>query len=289
MRGLAVLLLFAGAAAAQDAGRTLKVYDDNRDGVLTKNEFPDAAAFAKADRDGDGEVTEDELAIFLGLKKAPPPPKNETEKPEAKKPAPEAKKESVSDGGVRKRPFTVPERVKDFFRRFDRNDDRKVDKKEAAGIGGEMWERFDRNNDEAFNYREATRYVRFTLEEAKKRPTRANFFELFDRNRDRKVTKREYDGPPAFFRQYDHDKDRVVTEDELNMGANAGGMSRRQMEADEEFMADGPTKAPKRTLVDRYDANGDGRVTLEELKGAEALMLRLDRNGDGVLSGRETR
>jgi len=287
--GIALLLAAAVLHAEDLAERTMKVWDKDRNGVLTIEEFSDEATFRKADRDGDGKVTQEEVAIFLGLKKAPAPePGKESKTEEKKAPAP-AKKETVTDGGMQKAPFTIPERVKDFFRRFDRNEDRRVEKKEAQGIGDEMWKRFDRDDDDAFNVREATRYIRFTLEEAKKRPTRANFFELFDRNRDKRVTKAEYDGPSQFFRQYDHDRDRVVTEEELNMGPDAGRGDTKQMESDEKFMADGPTKAPQRTLLDRYDKDGDGRVTLEELNGAEALMQRLDQNGDGVLSGREAK
>ncbi|MHC4939212.1 MAG: hypothetical protein ACYTHK_09615 [Planctomycetota bacterium] len=287
---LFVLLLLGPVALAQDdpAARTLKVWDANGDGVLSADEFPDEATFKKADRDGNGKVTEEEIAIFLGLKKAPPVKKKKEPKPVKKKPE-RPQGESVSDGGMRKQPFTVPERVKDFFRRFDADKNRKVDKKEAQGIGDDLWIRFDRNKDEAFSYKEATRYIRYQLTEAKKRPNRANFFELFDRNRDKKVTRAEYDGPAQFFRQYDHDRNKVVTEEELNMGPNAGTGNRRQMEADEKFMADGPTRAPKRNLLDRYDKDGDGRITLEELNGAEALMQRLDTNGDGVLSGREAK
>jgi Ca2+-binding EF-hand superfamily protein len=61
------------------------------------------------------------------------------------------------------------------------------------------------------------------------------------------------------------------------------------MDSDREFMADGPTRAPKQGLLARYDKDEDGRITLEELNGAEALMTRLDKNGDGVLSGSEVR
>ena len=290
MRLFAALILMVPFAHAEGnlAARTLKVWDTNRDGVLTKDEFPDEATFRKADRDRDGKVTLDEIAIFLGLKKAPAPENKKEVKPVVKKPA-RPKGESVSDGGMRKQPFTIPERVRDFFRRFDQDKDKLVSRKEAAGIGEAMWKRFDRNGDDAFSYREATRYMKYTINEAKKRPTRANFFELFDRNRDKKVTRAEYDGPSQFFRQYDHNRNNAVTEDELNMGPNAGKGNRRQMEADRKFMADGPTRAPKMTLLDRYDKNGDGRITLKELNGAEALMQRLDRNGDGVLSGREAK
>lgn len=284
------LLLVAGALLAEDlAERTMKAWDTDKNGVLTREELPDEATFKKADRDGDGKVTQDEVAIFLGLKKAPAAASAKEEKPAEKEKTEPAKKESVSDGGMRRAPFTVSERVKDFFLRFDRNKDKRVERKEAQGIGEEMWQRFDRNDDAAFDVREATRYIRYTLEEAKKRPTRANFFELFDRNHDKKVSKAEYDGPSQFFRQYDHDRDRVVTEEELNMGPNAGRSNRRQMTSDDEFMADGPTRAPARSLLERYDKDEDGRVTLEELNGAEALMQRLDANGDGVLSGREAK
>ncbi|MEM8883727.1 MAG: hypothetical protein AAGD14_06660 [Planctomycetota bacterium] len=292
--GVVWILLATAVLAEEDlAARTLKVWDRNGDGVLTADELPDDATFQKADRDRDGKVTREEIAIFLGLVK-PPQPKTEkppkakggkkTEKPKAAAP------ESKSDGGVKKAPFTVSERVKDFFERYDRDKNELVSRKEAAGIAEELFTRFDRSRDDAFNVREATRYVRWAIREAKKRPTRENFFDLWDRNRDRRVTKREYDGPPAFFRAHDHDKDKVVTLQELNMGPNAGmAMDKKQRARDEEFMADGPTKAPKRTLLDRYDANKDGRITLEELNGAEALMQRLDKNRDGVLSGAEAK
>jgi len=296
MRILGVFLLLSPFAFAADdlAERTLKVWDTNKDGVLTKDEFPDEATFLKADRDKNGKVTRTEIAIFLGLKK--PPAKKEA--PDPKKSAPpkppsksreKRKAESKSDGGVAKRPFTVSERVKDFFKRFDKDKNRKVEREEAQGIGEQLWKQFDRNRDDAFSYKEASRYIRFNLEQAKRRPTRANFFELFDRNRDDRVTRREYDGPSAFFRQYDHNRNKVVTREELNLGPNAGVRSTRNMEADRDFMADGPTRAPERNLLDRYDADKDGRITLKELNGAEVLMSRLDRNGDGVLSGREAK
>lgn len=288
------LLACAVAAEAQDdrAAKTLAVWDTNKDGVLTPDEFPDKTTFAKADRDKDGKVTRDEVAIFLGLEKPPAEtPKNKKKGGVAagKKKAAPKRPETNTDGGMAKRPFTIPERVKDFFRRFDADKNRKVERKEAAGIGDARWKQFDRNKDDAFSYKEATKYIRFTITEAKKRPNRVNFFDLFDRNRDNKVTRKEYDGPTAFFKSYDHNKNKVVTLEELNMGPNAGRTNMRQMEADKTFMADGPTRAPKRGLRERYDKNEDGRITLEELGGAEALMSRLDKNGDGVLTGSEVR
>jgi len=295
MRYALLLPLFLSTVAfAQEdrAAATLKVWDTNGDGVLTPDEFPDKATFKKADRDSDGKVTRDEVAIFLGLMKPPAEPTKTKPAPQKKvtpqKVAPK-KTETKTEAAMAKKPFTVSQRVRDFFRRFDANKDKQVARKEAAGIGEDMWKRFDRNKDAAFSTREATRYIRYTLTEARKRPNRANFFDLYDRNRDKRVTRKEYDGPTSFFKAYDHNKNKVVTLEELNMGPNAGKTSTRQMEADESFMADGPTKAPKLGMLARYDKDEDGRITLEELGGAEALLSRLDKNGDGLLSGSEVK
>jgi len=287
-------LLFCTVAFAQEdrAAATLKVWDTNGDGVLTTDEFSDKATFKKADRDGDGMVTRDEVAIFLGLMKPPAESKKNGDantKAAPKKKTTPKKAETKTEAAMARKPFTVSERVRNFFKRFDANKDKQVERKEALGIGNDMWKRFDRNKDGAFGIREATRYIRYTLNEAKKRPNRANFFDLFDRNRDKRVTRKEYDGPTSFFKSYDHNRNKVVTLEELNMGPNAAKASTRQMEADKKFLADGPTKAPKTGMLARYDKDEDGRITLEELGGAEALMSRLDRNGDGVLSGREVK
>ena len=110
----ALLLLLIGLLATpvlaeeDRAAATIKVWDTNGDGVLTPDEFPDKATFKKADRDADGKVTRDEVAIFLGLVKPPKPvapqkgdaeedPKGEAppKKPPVKKP--EKKAETKTD------------------------------------------------------------------------------------------------------------------------------------------------------------------------------------------------
>ena len=279
MRVAIAFLLAATFALAEDKiDGVFAIWDANKDGVLTPDELPDAAIFKKVDADGDGRATRDEVARFLKI-----PVEKEATKPKKAKPAKKA--ESKSDGGVRQAPRTLKERVADFFRRLDANKDGKVQKTEFRGASEEVFKEYDRNKDDALSQREVTRYIREQLEAAKRNPRPDNFFELFDRNRDDKVTRSEYDGPAEFFRRYDHNRDRVVTRAELNMGAGGG----RMMRGDEQFMADGPTRAPKAGLLERYDKNGDKRITLEELGGAESILQRLDRNGDGVLSGREVR
>jgi Ca2+-binding EF-hand superfamily protein len=115
---------------------------------------------------------------------------------------------------------------------------------------------------------------------AKRNPRPDNFLDLFDLNRDKKVTRKEYDGPGQFFRMYDGDKDNVVTEGELAMPTMV------QVRPEDEMSMDGPTVLPKQGLLERYDANKDDRITPDELK-AENVFARLDKNDDGVLNGPE--
>jgi len=277
MRILVVLLLVTAAARAQDdaVDLALRLYDANADGVLSRDELPDDAIFGKVDQNGDGKLTRAELAAFFGAK-PPPPAKKATPAPE-----PPKKKSEVA----MQEPRTIKERVADLFRRLDRNQDGKLQRAEMVGLTDEIFSKYDRTRNGEWSRREATRWVKDSVAAAKRNPNPRNFFQLFDMNRDQKVTKQEYDGPGAFFRRYDHDKDKVITEGELAMGPDAG----RVQKGDKEFMADGPTRMPKRNLLERYDANGDGRITLAEMGNAESVLKRLDKNGDGVLTGSEVR
>ncbi len=283
---LAALLLFSTLAAADRVDDVFQVWDADGDGILTKTEITDAELFTKVDRDADGKITRTEVAIFLGVQKPPP---SEAEKKrmeaEAKKKAEAAKKAkaSVTAAAPEKRPVTLKERVEDFFKRFDRNKDGKIQASEFQG-GDEMFKRFDRNKNGSLSRKEVKRYIDYTVKQEKKRPSRANFFELFDKNRDGKVTRREYDGPLPFFRSYDHDKNNEVTMEELNMGPR---MDAQMMRNRPRVETDGPTQAPRMTMLDRYDKNGDGRLTLEELGGAESILSRLDKNVEGVLQASE--
>ena len=286
------LVLLLAAAPVALAGSDLdtinnlfKVWDRNEDGTLTRDEAPDPQLFDKVDANQDGKVTREEAAAFLGveLPKEAPKPKAEPKpepKPEAK---PAGKKGSKSVAAVKKRPVTVKQRTKDFFERLDLNKDGKIQKGEFKD-GEQAFNEADRSKNGVLSRKEVSAYIKAGLERAKRMPRVDNFMDLFDRNRDEKVTKREYDGPGQFFRMYDHNKNGVIVQEELNMGPR-NAMMRNMPEVDR----DGPTLAPKRTLLDRYDADKDGKVTLEELGGAENLMRRLDRNGDGVLSGGEAK
>jgi len=299
MRTLGILALVASLAAADRIDNVFRIWDTNRDGILTSEEITDEALFKQVDADGDGRATRKEVAAYLGVKPTPKPePKADKPKPDkgkgdtkskssGKNPQRESKKDpnkSKSVAQPEKMPFTVNERVADFFKRFDLNKNNRIELKEFRG-GEDVFRKNDRNRNRTLSKKEVARYIQDQLREAKKRPRPDNFFELFDKNRDKKVTRKEYDGPPRFFKSYDHNKNNTVTEQELNMGPK----SAMSMGDPKRVERDGATPRPKKTLPDRYDTDKNGRITLAELKGAESIMARLDNNGDGVLSGAEVR
>jgi len=287
MRLLPVLLFLAWPAFADErVENVFKVWDKNGDGVLTRDEIPDVVIFDKVDTDKDGKVSREEVAVFLG---APKPKKSDAAdaKKKNKKKKKTKKKERKSEAALKKAPRTIKERVNDFFARFDLDKDKKIQKKEFRA-GEAIFADWDRNKNEEWSRKETTRYIKAQVRTAKRNPRPDNFFDLFDLNRDKKVTRAEYDGPSAFFRNYDHNKNNAITLEELNMGPGAG-TNMTMKKGDKKLMADGPTKAPRTGLLARYDKDKNGRITLKELGGAESVLHRLDKNGDGILSGSEVR
>jgi len=216
LRTLLPLALLALPGLADKVDDVLKVWDANKDGVLTRDEIPDAAIFAKVDKNKDGKATRAEVAAFLGIEQ---PKKKDRPKNKSGKSTTEAKI---------KTPRTTREHVADFFRRYDKDKNRKVTKKEVP-TGQNVFRDWDRNKDDALTRREVERYIKAELRRLRMRPNANNFFELFDFNRDKKVTRKEYTGPRDFFRRYDHDKNGAVTEKEISMGPDQGRASTRVM------------------------------------------------------------
>jgi Ca2+-binding EF-hand superfamily protein len=114
------------------------------------------------------------------------------------------------------------------------------------------------------------------LQKQRKRPDRYNFLTLFDIEDDRRVTLEEYaflHGPERQFREFDTDSDGVVTYEEII-----------DYRTERERRRDADAANRPRSVWDIHDADKDGRVSVEEFGGGEAVFRRLDKNRDGYLT-----
>jgi Ca2+-binding EF-hand superfamily protein len=286
----------AGAVLEKFAG-----FDDNADEKLSAAEFPFEELFVILDANKDGVLTKDEIAKAVKAMdggKAPTPPvkADKADKGDKKGPGMPGKPETPEGEAFlewAKQRVAVDPRFNAESRRaqilaaFDRDPkDGKVQRKEYPSADADrQFREFDMDKDGTLDEKELLVLARDQvrdLAKARKHPTRYDFLNLFDLDDDRNVTRQEYAflrGPASQFRSFDEDRDGVVTNDELYY-LNAKDRNYRGK-------AGRPASEPKgetATLWDLYDKDKDGRVTLEEFGGGEAVFRRLDRNRDGYLT-----
>lgn len=92
-------------------------------------------------------------------------------------------------------------------------------------------------------------------------------FAVLDRNRDGRITEREWSFERDAFDRADHNGDRAVTR--------------------AEFLNEDTASQRERSATLTMDSNRDGRLTQKEWRGASEEFKRRDGNQDGVLSGTE--
>jgi Ca2+-binding EF-hand superfamily protein len=220
---------------AQQLLRRMKQWDTDGDGLIGREEWKGPEAlFARLDADQDGKISQKEAKKFA-------------------KEAGRRWNNRVSDAA---------------FGRFDENGDGKISAAEWKSRP-ELFQRFDVDGDGFITRAELTPKGprggrRAKMYDARSGKDSAAFLLKFDKNRDGKVSKEEFPHERRFA-EIDADGDGVLSETEIK-----DAMDKRQREE-----AYG--------LFERFDLDGDGKITREEFTGPAAAFERLDRNNDGVI------
>ena len=220
--------------------------DLNRDGKVTRDEWNGTeVAFLELDLDGNGVL--DKRDRTEAAAEAPPPAEE----------MPEPKGEIPS--------------LDEWMKRFDKDGNAVLSNKEIT----DKWLRaampfFDKDGDGSL----AETELRELLAEAMRRRQQADArrqrpqpyevpFDAWDKDDDEKVRQNEWMGPLGLFAQIDADRDAAVSRDEV-------------------------LRYKKRVLgqdfVERFDLDGDGKVTLAEFAGPTGAFRRADRSGDGSVT-----
>lgn len=274
----------------------LKRHDKDGDGKLSEAEYPKDGKipFAKADANGDGFVDGLEIAMVAGAGRGGP-----------------------GEG-------MDVERILKSFKESDANGDGRVSREEWKGRP-ELFDRLDGNKDGSVSKAEALEKFRAAMG-GKGRAGEA-LFRRNDRNGDGKITKEEWKIPPEAFDRYDANRDGAITPDEMiakgpregtrGPGEDAAGffakadrnhdgrLTKEEFPNERKFAemdADGNgevTPAEVEEVLERrkaesaygflekYDLNGDGKVTRDEFTGPAAEFEAKDRNHDGVIDAGE--
>lgn len=251
----------ANKAAAGISEQQFKTLDKNGDGNLTPDELIDAALFKKLDANGDGTISWDEAKA---ASPKPPTAPGDAGKPQGKS-------------------------AEDYFKELDKNGDGKVTPDEMANA--ELFKKVDANNDGVVTLEEMKAYKpqpKATEPPKQTEPTLEERYKQLDKNGDGKLTPDELPYP-ELFKKLDADGDGSVTLDEAKAyAARPTTAVKPQGDGNKTPGTTPPTVDPAEQWFKQHDANGDGKLTPDELNKPE-LFKYLDKNADGAVTLDEVR
>lgn len=309
-----LLALWGGVrpAVAEDLPPTSEFFDEfdtNSDGKVSSTEFRGSAEiFRLLDKDGDGAISPTELGLPVDYK--PDPRRKQRRaggeagakgrgKPGRKDGKPGAKRreelrkrllamDTDKDGKVSRAEWTGPEQA---FDRLDRNKDGVLDKADRANAGRARKDRPERDRKRPDGAKGRAAPDGATEEERAAR-VRAHFKKV-DKNGDGMLTADE--APNAkLLKAADANGDGAVTLEEfialVKKRAQSGRAGGPSAGGGEKGRGEGRRGKRKRGgkmsagMLQRWDKDGDGKVSADEFPGRDKAFQRFDVDKDGFLT-----
>ncbi len=224
---------------------SLDLYDTNRDGKITRAEWRGTNhAFLQLDFDGNDVIDRKDRTEALAAA-----PGLKPALPDFRRPVPD---------------------IALLFKRFDKDSDKRLTARELRSQKDVVaaLSFADRDQDGALDERE----LQYLSQAVARRQNRASGgrpqpyqvpFDTWDKDDDEKVRQNEWQGSRSLFEQIDLDRDAAVSRDEV-------ARYEKRVKGDD--------------FLERFDLDGNGRVTPEEFAGPPAAFRRMDKNGDGAIT-----
>lgn len=162
-----------------------------------------------------------------------------------------------------------------FSQRFDENGDGSVSREEFDRAT-DRFSQLDQNGDGTLTADDFAGMAAFGKAARGERKPGGFFVRLADENRDRELTRAEWD---AFLNRVDGDSDAVITADELAAIAPEPRRVRRHP-----GLGRGQGEHAEQRLGELFDSNENGLVEIAEIAG---IFDDLDADGNGIVAGEE--